>query len=228
MIASAKITHRFLTEQGLFLQVFVPMVTEEYFRQKETDDCEIIFIEDDTITAEQRKRIYATLNDISVALGYTREEGKQLFKEMFQEEFGIEELSFKDCTKYVASDFIDFLLEFCFYHNIPLKEEYGINRAYNITHYLQLCLRYKKCCICGKPADEHHEDAIGMGNNRKKTDDTKKRKMALCREHHTESHTIGDKEFQDKYHVYGIIWNEEPSWIDKINMIEEENCYEGE
>lgn len=227
MISTAKITHKFLTDQGLFLQLFVPMVTEEYFKQKETDECEIIFIEDDTITSEQRKRIYATLNDIADELGYSREDCKNLFKRLFQESYRIEEdISFKDCTKYIASDFIDFLLEFCYYHGIALKEEFGINRAYNVTHYLQLCLKYKKCCICGCDAEKHHEDAIGMGNNRNKVDDSKKRKMALCRIHHTERHTIGETAFCEKYHVYGIIWNEEPNWIEQLNRIEEEESYD--
>lgn len=223
MITTAKITHRFLTEDGLYMQLYIPMVTEEYFKQKENDECEVIFIDDNTITAEQRKRIYATLKDIADFLGYKSDEIKDYLKFEFCKKYEIDDISFKDCSKYEASDFIDYLLDFCFCNNIPLAEEYGINRAYNITQYLKLCLKYKKCCVCGKKADLHHEDAIGMGNDRNKTDDSNKRKMALCRNHHVERHTIGEECFKDKYHVYGILWNSDDDWLDEINELEKEN-----
>lgn len=66
------------------------------------------------------------------------------------------------------------------------------------------------CEITGyqKPAEIHHWDAIGMGRDRKKVDDSKHRKIALCREHHTEAHAIGRDTFGDKHHVYGILFTE--------------------
>lgn len=208
MVSEAKITHKLMLPEGLYLQLFVPMCTQEYFNHKDTEACEIIFAEDNSITALQRKRIFATLHDISTHLGYSNEETKNLFKVNFMERYGIGPFSLKDCTKDTASLFIDFLIEECFVMNVPLNEEYGINRAYNITNYLRLCLKYRKCCICGKKADIHHEDAIGMGFDRNAVDDTEKRKMALCRGHHSERHNIGTKEFENKYHVYGIIYND--------------------
>ena len=33
------------------------------------------------------------------------------------------------------------------------------------------------------------------------------RKICLGRMHHTEAHTIGINAFEDKYHVYGVLWN---------------------
>lgn len=47
-----------------------------------------------------------------------------------------------------------------------------------------------------------------MGNDRRTYDDRLNRKMCLCRVHHTIAHQKGVVDFQEKYHVYGIIYNE--------------------
>lgn len=211
MIVSAKITHRLFTESGMYVQLHIPMVTDEMFQiSPEKDTCEVIFADDNSITAKQRKLIHATINDISEFTGEKFDRVKQLLKENFCIGNGLEDLSFKECSKEIASDFIDFLLEFCFLEDIPLNCSQGIERAYNITAYLSLCLKYRKCAICGKLADRHHVDAIGMGRDRRVVDDSKMLKMSLCRVHHTEAHTIGVEEFNKKYHVFGIVWNEKP------------------
>ena len=57
----------------------------------------------------------------------------------------------------------------------------------------------RTCCNCGrKPADIHHVDAVGMGNNRKKINNSGRRFMALCRVCHTKIHTEGFSEFTNK------------------------------
>jgi hypothetical protein len=43
-----------------------------------------------------------------------------------------------------------------------------------------------------------------MGRKRKEFDDSGSLKIALCRKHHQEAHTIGWKKFSDKYHVKGV------------------------
>lgn len=218
MIVDAKITHSLYMPEGLYLQMFVPIVTDEIFNIKKTNECEVIFAEDDSITSKQRRLIYATLTDIADFMGERVADTEMLFKQLFCEQRGIAEISFKDCTKYEASDFIDFILEWAFYNDAPLKVEYGIDRAYNIHRYLELCLKYRKCCVCGQKADLHHDDAIGMGNDRNHVDDSKKRKMALCRCHHVERHQIGSTAFNEKYHVYGITWSgeEKGRWYDGV------------
>lgn len=226
MISGAKITHKMMMPEGLYLQLFVPLSTKDYFMQRKMEECEIIWTEDNSITAKQREKIYATLKDMGDYLGYTQKEVKAIFKQSFMELKGLDNLSFKDCNRDIAADFIDYILEQCFIMNVPLQEEYGINRAYNITSYLRLCIKYRKCCVCGLKADLHHEDAIGAGRNRRKVDDSKMRKMSLCRCHHTERHTIGETAFCEKYHVYGIQYTETED--DKFwNLVnEEEESYE--
>ena len=54
----------------------------------------------------------------------------------------------------------------------------------------------------------HHEDAIGMGNDRRRVDDSRYKKICLCRMHHTMAHQLGVKRFREMYKVYGIVVKE--------------------
>ena len=60
-----------------------------------------------------------------------------------------------------------------------------------------------------KRAHIHHVDAVGSGRNRNEVDHTQLRLIALCAEHHQETHTIGWETFNKKYKVAGIKVNEQ-------------------
>ena len=38
--------------------------------------------------------------------------------------------------------------------------------------------------------------------------DVGKKVISLCRTHHNEIHTMPEEEFFEKYHIYGVIWDE--------------------
>ena len=152
------------------------------------------------ITDEQRKRIYATLKDISDHLGYNREEAKDLMKNGYTKLHEIKTFSLSDCSSELAFSFTEYLVEIAFRNDVPFSQNPAKAFA-DIKKYYAMCLKYKKCVECGKHADIHHLDAIGMGNNRKTYDDSNSRKIALCREHHSEAHTGGLLKFQQKYHL---------------------------
>ena len=62
------------------------------------------------------------------------------------------------------------------------------------------------CLICGAtPVDPDHLEARGMGNANKSG-----RKdfscVPLCREHHSERHSYGNKKFEKLYHIN--LWKE--------------------
>lgn len=195
------------SDDSVIIKIRVPGVNMKELDKNGTD-IGIWLTDNRTITGLQRNKIYALCRAISKYSGHTVDEIKDEFKDMFIEEEGLERFSLSNCSLKTASDFMDFLIDFCFRENIPI-EDASIVRDFNIHQFFKLCITYRKCCVCGKPADIHHVDTIGMGNNRRKVDDSKKRKMALCREHHSEFHTIGQREFEEKYHVYGIICNDE-------------------
>lgn len=160
------------------------------------------------ISIEQRKKLYACIKDIAMYCGEYPEYSKELLKYFYMSRTGAEYFSLSNCSMELAKDFINFIIEFAFENDIPFSDA-GINRTDDIEKYLWSCLEYKKCCICGQSSETHHEDAIGMGHDRLVYDDSKHKKISLCREHHSEAHKIGVESFKKKYHVFGILFRKE-------------------
>ncbi len=71
------------------------------------------------------------------------------------------------------------------------------------------CLKYRKCCICGKHADVCHIEVVGMGRNRQKINHETFIFYAGCRQHHQEEHQIGTKNFLNKYQIKPVKLNVE-------------------
>ena len=160
------------------------------------------------ISSEQRKKIYALIRDIADHTGHHPEYLKEHMKYefMMKEDRDYFSLSTVDIT--TARYFIETILEFCFEWEVPLNAN-TVDMAREINNYLYLCLRHRKCAVCGKKnAHIHHVDAVGSGRNRNEVDHTKLRLIALCAEHHQETHTIGWQTFNAKYKVDGIRLNE--------------------
>ena len=58
------------------------------------------------------------------------------------------------------------------------------------------------CLICASsPVDPDHLETIGMGGNRKSKTIKDFSCVPLCRQHHTERHRIGTKQFEAKYNI---------------------------
>ena len=195
---------------GTQLQIDIPGVNlQNEIETKNMKKCGIWLDDGRHISAEQRKKIYATIKDISTYTGYLPEIQKEWLKYLYVERTGGNYISLSDCSMTEAREFINVILDYALEEGIQLLD-FGINRTDDINHYLYYCIKQKVCCICGKHhADLHHVDAVGIGRDRKKIDDSKHRKMALCREHHTEYHKIGSEKFTLKYKVYGIVYKED-------------------
>lgn len=169
---------------------------------------EIKFDDNRVINAEQRKKIYALFGDIAIKSGHNPIEIKDWMKFYYMAEYDADYFSLANCEKSVATKFISYLIEFCFKWGIPFKDK-GIHLADDVSRYLWLCLKYRVCCVCGKKADVHHCDSVGMGNNRRFVNHGERFLMAICREHHQEVGEIGQEEFDAKYLVMGIKLNDE-------------------
>jgi len=200
------------TEKGTDLILHIPgeQIQRKVikYRNGTVINAELRIDDNRTITAEQRKKIYATIKDIAMYTGDDPEYLKQLLKFEFCGQTGEEYFSLSNCSISTARNFINFIIDFILMYDIPLSDK-ALIRTEDIDHYLWSCLKYGKCCICGRKGETHHWDAIGMGRNRRIYDDSKHRKIQLCREHHIEVETIGRDSFEAKYHVYGIIYNED-------------------
>ncbi len=196
-------------EEGTDFIITVPkMKLGDLVSRKHIKKAEIRFDDGRHISAEQRKKTYATIRDISDYTGYLPEEQKEWLKYLHISNTGCDYFSLSDCTMDTAREFINTILEYALENGIPLSEE-AINRTDDIGRYLYFCIMNKKCAICGKSGEIHHEDTIGMGNNRRTIDDTNHRKICLCRVHHTIAHQMGVIRFTEMYKVYGIIIKED-------------------
>lgn len=196
------------SEKGTDIIISIPgYKLGEVLCKKHINKAEMRFDDGRHISAEQRKKAYATIRDIADYTGYLPEEQKEWLKYLHISRTGCEYFSLSDCTMDTAREFINTILEYALEMGIPLSEE-AINRTDDIGRYLYYCIMHKKCAICGRDGEIHHEDTIGMGNDRTKVDDSGYRKICLCRLHHTLAHQMGIERFRRTYKVYGIIVKE--------------------
>ena len=209
MHAAADIRQFQETGSGTDLTIRIPNLRlGNLILQKHVRRAEIRFDDGRHISVDQRKKAYATIKDIADYTGYLPEEQKEWLKYLHICRTGDDYFSLSNCSMDTAREFINTILEFAIEEGIPLSES-GLERTDDIGRYLYFCIKNKKCAVCGKPGEIHHEDAIGMGNDRRKTDDSQYRKICLCRYHHTIAHERGRADFQKMYRIYGIIVREE-------------------
>lgn len=205
MHALVKISKYRERQDGTDLIVSVPeMKLGEMLQRKKIHNAEIRFDDGRHISAEQRKKAYATIRDIADWTGYMPEEMKEILKYQHMIRTGDAYFSLSNCSMDIAREFINTILEFALENGIPLSDN-AIDRTDDIGRYLYYCLIHKKCAICGQDGEIHHEDAIGMGNDRTKIDDSGYKKICLCRTHHTIAHQMGVVRFRQAYKVYGIV-----------------------
>lgn len=160
-----------------------------------------IFIKDPRgFTAEQRRFTFALMQDIYIYTGEPLESLKDVFYWQFRYFTGknISLSNHSENTVDEVSTLDELILDFIFANDIPFREGYEIPPQ-NEQYFFYKCLMTRTCCNCGrKPADIHHVDAVGMGNNRKKINNSGRRFMALCRICHTKIHAEGFSEFTNK------------------------------
>lgn len=190
--------------QGTQLVLQVPERIGQQLNRRRIREMEIGYEDGRYISPAQRRKIYATLRDISNHTGYDPESAKQIMKIEHMERTGrMEWFSLSDCSVTTAREFINTLMDYALKEGIILTDT-GLQRTDDIDTYLIQCIKYRRCCICGRKADLHHVDAIGIGRDRRRVDDSQSEVMALCREHHTVFHTLGLGRFMKMYAVYGI------------------------
>lgn len=196
------------TEKGAWFKVHVPgWFPNKKIIQKWMDG--IIKLDDGrSISSKQRKLLYALFKDISIYTGYEVEELKELLKIDFMVDKDRDYFSLSNVDMEVATEFIEYILEFMFHWDIPINKKI-VPIVREINNFLYLCLVHRKCAVCGCRADiHHHENLVGMGMDRAKHNHENSRYIALCRTHHNECHNIGHKTFEDRYKITAIKLNE--------------------
>ncbi len=164
----------------------------------------------------QRKKAYAIMGEIAKWSGYTPEEVKVWMKFYYEAETGEDDFSLGNTDMTTARNFISFLMDYALKNHIPMSHS-GLQYQDDLDTYMYQSLKYRSCVVCGRPADVHHIDTVGMGNNRNTVDHRTKHLIALCRVHHNEAHNIGWPTFAEKYHVKGIILD--PQTLNKLHIM---------
>ena len=177
--------------------------------RREYKDVEIQLIDSRPLSAKQRRSCYAMIREIAQWSGDTTESIKEAMKldfwcgELLQMADSMFSLS--NAPMSIVAAFQSWLARFIVRNDVPTKKPM-LEYVDDIDDYVYACLVNKKCPICGKKADLHHIDAVGMGRDRTEIIHEGLEVIPLCREHHTEMHTIGKNDFFKKYHLNnGII-----------------------
>lgn len=148
------------------------------------------------------------ITEIADYMGEEKAEAKDFLKQRFMaaelEELGDAIFSLSDAPMSLVAAFQRFLARFIVRHDIPTRKPM-LNYVDDIGDYIYSCLINKKCAICGKRADLHHVERVGMGRNREEIIHEGMECLPLCREHHTEAHTMPDGDFFEKHHLDGGI-----------------------
>lgn len=239
-------------EQGI-LSIIVPDYFEaDKLEEQAISQCEVILKDGRSITPQQRRKIFATIRDISEFISGYSEKRNVISETLCAMELnylidlsdsesvrfaltnqycalsGIDLFSLSDKSNNsidctTASDFIDWLINICIENAIPCSESL-LNRAEDIGRYVYACLANRRCAICGAKADIHHVDQVGMGRNRREIVHEGMDVLPLCRIHHTEAHTIGKNTFMEKYHLQGVKLDKHLCRVLKLRESSEESA----
>ena len=213
---------------GRGITAFAEYADYEKLMKQKIDKCEIRLTDGRQISPEQRNKIFALIKDITNFVSGGRNDTE--FMEMLtamqlryvydltDTEAVRAQLTYHYCQASkidmfslasrgpntidmtTARDFIDWLVELCIEYEIPCTDTL-LNRCEDMQRYLYACVMNRSCCICGKKADIHEYDKVGMGRERETIHHVGQRVQPLCREHHQEEERLGQKAFDEKYHL---------------------------
>ena len=176
------------------------------FSNTSTITAEILFSDNRSISAVQRKKIFAIFGDIAKWSGFFPREIEDLMKYQFLSQRGGEWFSMANTDKTTARLFITFLIDFCIQNVIQLQTP-GYKLAEDIGAYIYSCLARRVCCITGQEGAEiHHVEGsrIGMGGNRNKVNNAERYLIPVNRYWHGRLHTGGERAFFSKHHIVPI------------------------
>lgn len=167
-------------------------------------DVDLAFFDKNQRTQEQNKIMHCLFREIAVwSCGYDTPKEELEYKNYMKKQYSDKPFKTSKMTVTEATDFIAFIIEFCFQAGVPFRDK-GINMTDDINKYLFLCLKYRKCAVTGRAGEIHHVDAIGMGRDRRQVAHSQHRLVCLSREPHTQAHAMGWEEFAALHHIDGI------------------------
>lgn len=176
--------------------------------KREYKSCLVQMVDSRPLSDKQRRSCYALLREIAEYTGQGMDPTKEWMKIKFLsddlQETADKIFSLSNAPMSLVCAFQRYLVRFIVDWDIPTRFSL-LDMVDDVPDYIYSCLMNKKCCICGAHADLHHIDRVGMGHDRTDIIHEGLEVLPLCREHHTEAHTMPDAEFFHKYHLPGGI-----------------------
>ena len=160
------------------------------------------------LSSKQRRSCFAMVGEIANWSGHEKDEVHKYMKldfwvnTLWQTADSLFSLS--NAPMSVVAAFQSWLARFIISHDVPTKRPM-LDYVDDIPNYVYACLEKEKCCICGRKADLHHVERVGMGRNREEIIHEGMEVLPLCREHHEQAHTMPDEDFFNLYHINGGI-----------------------
>lgn len=174
------------------------MLTREY------KEVEVTLVDSRPLSAKQRRSCYAMIREIAAWSGDDATSVKGILKlsfwrdELYQTADTL--FSLANAPMSIVAEFQCWLARFIVRNDVPTRKPM-LDYVDDIPDYIYACLISKKCAICGKPAELHHVDRVGMGRDRDDIIHLGMRALPLCRIHHNEAHTMSDADFVSRYHL---------------------------
>ena len=171
---------------------------------------------------DQHGKVFALIGEIAMWAGYrgseTSEVNADMKRDFLLKRFdelsaaAIKSFSMSDGDVTTVSLYITHLIDFILEHNIPTKRPIT-EMCEDIQQAVYSAMMHKRCIVCGRKADLHHVDRVGMGGDRHDMCHIGMRALPLCwidgaEGHHQEAHRIGDKALCEKYHLEPVVIDE--------------------
>lgn len=195
------IVNSMLLEEGKELEVNVSLVDKR------------------AISEQQRKFIFALCRLYEYETGSDSEMFRGTMMQVTDDMFDLKKKSLSLYTMSDANKLIDNIIYSLIQLDIPISGQLIKDNEYhfNTKQTYIMCLK-RICVVCGKRADLHHVDAVGM-RSRDKISHLGMRMLPLCREHHVMAHSKGNEYMIEKYHLTPIVIDEKlEHFIKKGNM----------
>ena len=198
-----------------FLTIRVPYHPD--YVSKDMDKATVFLHDGRKHSRDQHGKVFALIGEISMWAGYKASETSEVNADMKRDFLlkrfdelsaaAIKSFSMSDGDVTTVSLYISHLIDFIMEHNIPTKRPIT-EMCEDIQQAVYSAMIHKRCIVCGRKADLHHVDRVGMGGDRRDMCHIGMRALPLCREHHNEAHQHGDAALMDKYHLETVVIDE--------------------
>ncbi len=196
-------------------------VNEMYLEQGDYLPVDVKLIDGRVMSPKQRRFIFALCYEVESYSGLDRElfRAQAMAQNTRQNEVAKSSMAQYDMTE--ANQLIEIIIDFFITNSIPLDQSILEQNEYRLTqNHIYSMILQRKCAVCGKYADIHHSlTHVGMGRDRNKISHIGMTVLPLCRPHHNEAHTIGDKAFNEKYILEPVVVDEKLEYFIKGKKI---------